>query len=155
MLARSSAVVNKQTTPRNWLNANKIALDVFNEAKERISKIKKTNRYYPISVTTLVFNEPGKEVFNIAEKHAKRLAKQLDIEWKTKLLPSSLQENEVIAAITALNYDTSVTGIVCSRPLPNHLSARRIHESVHPLKDVEGMHPTSMGRVVYGTPILW
>jgi len=40
------------------------------------------------------------------------------------------------------------------RPFPSHLSTDDIQMAIHPLKDVEGMHPTSIGHVVYNEPYL-
>lgn len=69
---------------------------------------------------------------------------------KFKRLPEDAGALEVVAAINALNYDRDVKGIALSRPFwgksANEL--KRFHEAVHPHKDVEGMHPASIGRVV-------
>src|SRR5690606_5586436 len=53
------------------------------------------------------------------------------------------------AAIGALNVDPRVTGIILQRPVPPHLSIKALQSAIHPLKDVEGMHPASIGNIVY------
>ncbi|MDH3982260.1 MAG: bifunctional 5,10-methylenetetrahydrofolate dehydrogenase/5,10-methenyltetrahydrofolate cyclohydrolase, partial [Kiritimatiellaceae bacterium] len=57
---------------------------------------------------------------------------------------------EVTAAIVNLNVDPSVTGIILQRPVPEHIPVKALQETIHPLKDVEGMHPKSIGNIVYG-----
>ncbi|MBV5324333.1 MAG: bifunctional 5,10-methylenetetrahydrofolate dehydrogenase/5,10-methenyltetrahydrofolate cyclohydrolase, partial [Rhodospirillaceae bacterium] len=42
-----------------------------------------------------------------------------------------------------------VTGIILQRPVPAHLSIKQLQGAIHPLKDVEGMHPASIGNIVY------
>ena len=48
-----------------------------------------------------------------------------------------------------LNIDPRVSGIIIQRPMPDHIPARIIQRRVHPLKDVEGMHPANIGDIVY------
>lgn len=86
-----------------------------------------------------------------ARKHARLQAmRSLDIDWDVRELPAGCTNNEALSAIAAINADDSVGGIVVVRPVPDHLSIKLLQEAVHPLKDVEGMHPNSIGKVVYG-----
>ena len=55
------------------------------------------------------------------------------------MLDYNCSVREVHAAVASLNLDASITGIVCSRPVPAHYTLRDLHESVHPLKDIEGV----------------
>jgi methylenetetrahydrofolate dehydrogenase (NADP+)/methenyltetrahydrofolate cyclohydrolase len=48
-----------------------------------------------------------------------------------------------------MNADPRVTGIIIQRPVPKHISLRVLQASVSPMKDVEGMHPASIGNIVY------
>jgi methylenetetrahydrofolate dehydrogenase (NADP+)/methenyltetrahydrofolate cyclohydrolase len=48
-----------------------------------------------------------------------------------------------------MNADPRVTGIIIQRPVPPHIPIKAIQAAVHPLKDVEGMHPASIGNIVY------
>ncbi len=42
-----------------------------------------------------------------------------------------------------------MTGIIIQRPAPKHISLRALQGAINPMKDVEGMHPTSIGNIVY------
>jgi len=42
-----------------------------------------------------------------------------------------------------------VTGVILQRPLPAHVPVKALQATIHPLKDVEGMHPASIGNIVY------
>jgi methylenetetrahydrofolate dehydrogenase (NADP+)/methenyltetrahydrofolate cyclohydrolase len=48
-----------------------------------------------------------------------------------------------------LTLITKVNGIIIQRPLPVHIPVKTLQKAVHPLKDVEGMHPASIGNIVY------
>jgi len=57
--------------------------------------------------------------------------------------------NELQAAISNFNVDPKVTGIFLQRPVPESIPIKILQKAIHPLKDVEGMHPTSIGNIVY------
>lgn len=65
-------------------------------------------------------------------------------------LPVSTTQNEVIYHIEQLNNDPSVTGILLQLPLPPQLSAASLLAIIHPDKDVDGIGPTNLGRLVSG-----
>lgn len=51
--------------------------------------------------------------------------------------------------IQQMNDDSSVLGIILQRPVPDHINVRSLQSAIHPLKDVEGMNPASIGNIVY------
>ena len=53
-----------------------------------------------------------------------------------------------------LNADPVVSGILVQLPLPPHIDERAITEAVDPDKDVDGLHPVNLGRLVQGQPHL-
>lgn len=85
-------------------------------------------------------------------RNQKRFADRAGIEYEERCFAASVSEAELQAAINSMNVDPRVTGIILQRPVPDHLSIRTLQETIHPLKDVEGMHPASIGKIVYNTP---
>ena len=67
-------------------------------------------------------------------------------------LPAHTSQDEVLKLVRDLNEDPLVTGILVQMPLPSHLDTEEIIETISPLKDVDGFHPTSLGRLVRGLP---
>jgi methylenetetrahydrofolate dehydrogenase (NADP+)/methenyltetrahydrofolate cyclohydrolase len=63
--------------------------------------------------------------------------------------PAILTQDECKARIVAMNDDADVLGIILQRPVPKHIHGRSLASAVHPLKDVEGMNPASIGNIVY------
>lgn len=82
-------------------------------------------------------------------RNQRRTAERLGIGFEERIFPESVSIEELQAAIHALNVDPRVTGVVLQRPIPPHLAIRSLQSAIHPLKDVEGMHPASIGRIVY------
>ena len=67
-------------------------------------------------------------------------------------LPDTTREAQLIARIAELNADPSVHGILIQLPLPKHLNARRILETIDFDKDVDGLHAMNAGLTLMGIP---
>jgi methylenetetrahydrofolate dehydrogenase (NADP+)/methenyltetrahydrofolate cyclohydrolase len=66
--------------------------------------------------------------------------------------PASMTESELLARVRALNDDPAIHGILVQLPLPPHLAAQRVIESISPAKDVDGFHLASAGALMIGQP---
>lgn len=64
--------------------------------------------------------------------------------------PASLTEAELLARVSALNDDPSIHGILVQLPLPPHIDAHKVIETISPLKDVDGFHVASAGALMVG-----
>ncbi len=62
--------------------------------------------------------------------------------------PEEITQAKLVQVIQELNQDQQVDGILVQLPLPAHLDARAVLYEIHPDKDVDGLHPTNMGRLV-------
>jgi methylenetetrahydrofolate dehydrogenase (NADP+)/methenyltetrahydrofolate cyclohydrolase len=67
-------------------------------------------------------------------------------------LPATTTKSELLALIGRLNADPQVDGILIQLPLPAGLDSREILPAVDPRKDVDGIHPENLGRLVMGEP---
>lgn len=65
-------------------------------------------------------------------------------------LNKDIQEKELLHKIEILNNDDEVDGILVQLPLPKHIDERIIISAIHPDKDVDGFHPSSIGHMVQG-----
>jgi methylenetetrahydrofolate dehydrogenase (NADP+)/methenyltetrahydrofolate cyclohydrolase len=65
-------------------------------------------------------------------------------------LPADISQDKLIGLIRRLTEDPGVHGILVQLPLPAHISALAVHESISPDKDVDGLTPVSVGRLVRG-----
>jgi len=85
-------------------------------------------------------------------RNQKRQAERAGIAFDERYFAADITEAELCAAIAAMNVDPRVSGIIIQRPIPDHLPVRAIQETIHPMKDVEGMHPFNIGKIVYRQP---
>ncbi len=89
------------------------------------------------------------EAVDVYVRNQRAKAELAGIDFEERRFPAELTAGELEAAIQGMNADPRVTGIIIQRPVPAHIPIKAIQAAVHPLKDVEGMHPASIGNIVY------
>jgi methylenetetrahydrofolate dehydrogenase (NADP+)/methenyltetrahydrofolate cyclohydrolase len=67
-------------------------------------------------------------------------------------LPERVSQGELLAEVDRLNRDREVHGILAQLPLPAHIDVRTVHEAILAEKDVDGLTPVNVGRMVRGEP---
>ena len=65
-------------------------------------------------------------------------------------LPKTASQLDVMNSIEKLNNDASCTGFIVQLPLPGGLDSNKALEAINPQKDVDGLHPTNLGKLVLG-----
>jgi len=100
----------------------------------------------PSLVSILIGDVPEAAVY---VRNQARGAEQAGMPFKQINWPSDITQDECKARILALNDDATVLGIILQRPVPDHINVRSLQSAIHPLKDVEGMNPASIGNIVY------
>lgn len=69
-----------------------------------------------------------------------------------KHFPAETTQAEIKSAILDLNQDEMVDGILLQLPIPPHLDSAALLGEIDPNKDVDGLHPINMGRLLRGEP---
>jgi methylenetetrahydrofolate dehydrogenase (NADP+) / methenyltetrahydrofolate cyclohydrolase len=67
-------------------------------------------------------------------------------------LPATVTQKELLELIRTLNADKKVHGILPQLPLPEHINEQDIINAIDPAKDVDGLHPVNLGRLISGLP---
>jgi len=78
-----------------------------------------------------------------------RLAQKAGIPFDEQIWEGDITQEECKARLQAMNDDPEVLGIILQRPVPPQINVRSLQSAIHPLKDVEGMNPASIGNIVY------
>lgn len=122
------------------------ATAVKNELAARIAALKGSG-VVPGLGTLLVGEDPGSLSY-VAGKH--RDCAEVGIESIRMDLPAEASEDDIMAAIIALNTNPAVTGYIIQLPLPAGIDENAMLELMDPDKDADGLHPTNLGRLVLG-----
>ena len=99
--------------------------------------------------TVLVGDDPASHGY-VAAKH--RDCELVGIASLRRELPADAAPEALLAAIDELNADPDCTGFLVQLPLPPGHDAAAALERVDPAKDVDGLHPVNLGRLVLGEP---
>ena len=102
--------------------------------------------WQPHLVSVSVGDEAASELY---VRNQQRSAESAGVTFEARAYPAATSLEQLIGIIQGLNADPRVNGIIIQRPLPEHIPVKALQKTVHPLKDVEGMHPSSIGNIVY------
>ena len=94
------------------------------------------------------------EAARLYVRNQMRVAERVGIAFDDRHYPVDTSADTLLELIGSLNEDPSVSGIIMQRPLPLHIPVKAIQRAIHPTKDVEGMHPASIGNIVYNDLVM-
>jgi methylenetetrahydrofolate dehydrogenase (NADP+)/methenyltetrahydrofolate cyclohydrolase len=103
----------------------------------------------PCLAVVLVGDDPASASY---VRMKERDCAEVGIESRDHRLPAETPQDELDELIDRLNADPAVDGILVQMPLPKHLDAESVIARISPVKDVDGFHPESLGRLVRGLP---
>lgn len=135
-------------TAANLIDGRAIAEQLHAETAERIAALK-ARGLQPGLAFIRVGEDPASKVY-VGMKE--RMCARLGIHSETHLLPGDTTEPAVLELIDRLNADRRLHGILVQAPLPRQISAPRVYSTVCPTKDVDGFHPTNVGKLMLGDP---
>ena len=127
------------------LDGRVVAQEILDQVRSEIDNLK-SQGWGPKLMSITVGDTSAVDVY---VRNQMRMADRAGIAFEERHFPADVTEAELHAALAAMNADPSVTGIIIQRPVPSHLAIKKLQSAIHPLKDVEGMHPASIGNIVY------
>jgi methylenetetrahydrofolate dehydrogenase (NADP+)/methenyltetrahydrofolate cyclohydrolase len=101
--------------------------------------------------TVLVGDDPASQIY-IRLKHA--AATEAGIDARDVRFAPDVGEDELLAAVAALDEDDEVDAILVQLPLPDHIDESRVIRAIAAAKDVDGFHPFNAGQLYLGRPTL-
>jgi len=118
---------------------------------ERIKKqVKEEIRQLHLKPTLASLQVGDESASNVYIKSQKKTCEELGIDYQLHKLESQISEASLIEFIKKLNLDKSIHGIIIQMPLPKHIDYKKISQYIEPKKDVEGLHPQNLGKIIFG-----
>ncbi|MFE7135344.1 bifunctional methylenetetrahydrofolate dehydrogenase/methenyltetrahydrofolate cyclohydrolase [Streptomyces sp. NPDC057638] len=130
------------------LDGKATAAAIKSELTARVAALKEKG-VTPGLGTLLVGDDPGSRWY-VNGKH--RDCAQVGIASIQRELPETATQEEIEAVVRELNENPECTGYIVQLPLPKGIDTNRVLELMDPAKDADGLHPTSLGRLVLGVP---
>ncbi|HEY6160646.1 MAG TPA: tetrahydrofolate dehydrogenase/cyclohydrolase catalytic domain-containing protein, partial [Bacteroidia bacterium] len=125
------------------IDGKKISEEIQQEIAEQVSKMKAAGMRVPHLAAVLVGNDGASETYVGGKVKA---CEKVGFNSTLVRLAASVSEKELLDKINELNRDENIDGFIVQLPLPAHISERKVTEAIDPVKDVDGFHPSNVGR---------
>ena len=126
-----------------------ISAQIQDEIAQEVQLLKLQGKRPPHLVALLVGNDGASETYvNSKVKTCEKVG------FRSTLMrfPESITEVDLLKVVDDLNHDSEIDGFIVQLPLPRHINADNILLAVSPSKDVDGFHPTNVGKMVLNLP---
>ena len=121
------------------------------ELAEKTAKLKEKSGQTPGLVVILVGENPASQVY---VRNKERSAIAAGFRSEVIRVSDSIMQEELLFLINRYNQDPAWNGILVQLPLPAHIDEEAVLLAIDPEKDVDGFHPTNMGRLWSGHPVM-
>lgn len=128
------------------IDGKKVAAEICEEIAKDVQKLNK-KKIFPGLAVVLVGEDAASQVY---VRMKKRRCAELDIVSFDHDLPATTTERKLLNLIAKLNADPTVNGILVQLPLPKQINEAKVLNAIDPLKDVDGFHPESVGKMLIG-----
>ena len=131
----------------NILDGKALAEEIRREVAMGVAEMQQKHGLTPGLAAVLVGDDPASAIY---VRNKRRACDEVGMVSNTILLPADSTNEQVLAQVQALNNDPRFHGILVQLPLPVQVDERLIMESLDPSKDVDGLHPFNVGKLVQG-----
>jgi methylenetetrahydrofolate dehydrogenase (NADP+)/methenyltetrahydrofolate cyclohydrolase len=130
------------------ISGKEISEEIRAELKDEVAELKEQADVVPGLATVLVGEDPASQMY-VGMKN--KAAATMGIHSRQITLASGTPEDELLGVVEGLNADPEIHGILVQLPLPDHIDEAKVIEAIDPMKDVDGFHPVSVGRLQTGS----
>jgi methylenetetrahydrofolate dehydrogenase (NADP+)/methenyltetrahydrofolate cyclohydrolase len=131
------------------IDGKAIAAAFRKQIATQTAELRSAHGIIPGLAAVLVGDDPASAVY---VRSKRRDCEKVGMASTLHHLDAGVAEADLLDLIDSLNRDAAIHGILVQLPLPGHLNARRVLDSVDPLKDVDGLHPENLGLLAQGRP---
>lgn len=122
------------------IDGRAIANTILQELHEKTQRLPKKPK-----LTVLLVGENPASLSYIRQKEKSALLCGIDFELRQYSV--DIREEELLENIRSINADTDTDGIIVQLPLPPHIQADTVIETIDPRKDVDGFTAENIGKL--------
>ena len=131
------------------LNGKKTAADIKEEITLEVRELKDNGHKTPHLAAIIVGNNGASITYVNAKVKA---CERVGFESTLIRLTEKVTEDDLLNEIAILNIDNDIDGFIVQLPLPKHIDEQKVLMAVNPNKDVDGFHPTNVGKMALNLP---
>ena len=133
------------------IDGKALAAKMQGKLAEKTAQLKEEKGIVPGLVVILVGEDPASQVY---VRNKERSALAAGFKSQVVRLAETTTEEELLALIETYNQDADWHGILVQLPLPDHIDEEKVLFAISPEKDVDGFHPTNMGKLWSGHAVM-
>jgi len=131
------------------LDGKKIAEEILNSISGEVERLRIENKRIPRLDMIIVGDDYGSiKYVGMKEK----TAREVGIEGQIHHLPFSANTLDIVNLIDSLNRFSGIDGFMVQLPLPEHIDAQLVLNSITPQKDVDGLTAINLGKLFQKDP---
>ncbi len=130
----------------NRIDGTVIAASIREEVANRAAALQEAGTV-PGLAAVLVGDDPASISYVSAKSKA---CEEAGLFSETHHIPAETSQEDLLQLVDRLNQDERIHGILPQLPLPGHIDERTVIDSIDPAKDVDGLHPQNLGRLLRG-----
>ena len=131
------------------LDGKKTAADIKEEIALEVVNFKNQGKKTP-HLAAIIVGDNGASITYVNAKV--KACERVGFESTLIRLAKDISEKELLNEIERLNVDKNIDGFIVQLPLPNHINEQKVLMAVDPEKDVDGFHPTNVGKMALNLP---
>ncbi len=132
------------------INGTIMAQEIRSEIGRKVAELRSRHEVVPGLAAILVGDDPASAIYVGLKEKA---CQEAGIYSEVFRLQGDASQDDLVSLIQSLNRDSRFHGILVQLPLPLHILYRDVVRAITPEKDIEGLHPLNMGRLVLGDPM--
>jgi len=133
------------------IDGNALSRQTREQVSQRVANLK-AKGITPGLAVVLVGENPASQVY---VRNKVKACEDTGMHSVLERYDATMTEADLLARVEALNNDPSIHGILVQLPLPAHMDAQKVIETISPAKDVDGFHVASAGALMVGQPGFW
>ncbi len=133
----------------NLIDGKKIATEIKVEIAAEVRELVAKGNRAPHLAAVIVGHDGASETY---VGHKEKGCAEVGFKSTIVRFDENATEQELLATIKMFNEDPEIDGFIVQLPLPKHIDENKVIEAIDPKKDVDGFHPTNVGRMMIGLP---
>jgi methylenetetrahydrofolate dehydrogenase (NADP+)/methenyltetrahydrofolate cyclohydrolase len=131
------------------IDGKAIAATIRQEVADDTARFKAETGITPGLAVVIVGEDPGSQLY-VSNKE--KACAEVGFYSEKHELSVDTTEEDLLTLVEKLNGDEKIHGVLVQLPLPSHIDEDKIIDTIHPMKDVDGFHPVSIGNLLIGKP---
>ena len=133
------------------LDGKKLSLEIEERLNEFISSNKKKAKRPPGLAVIRIGEDPASGVY---VKNKEKACSRVGIKSSIFHLKDNVEQKEIEQLIKKLNFDKDIDGMLLQLPIPKKFDEQKLISYINPMKDVDGLNETNIGKLVKNEPAM-